>query len=142
MNIMELTINEFPFVSEMPKREKSKVAKIWDQFQELSRLQKTHGILIPQAMAAKMLSVSPQRVWQFVEEGRLEFVEMNGIRFVTENSIVEFARVQRKEGRPPGRIVDAAEKGNVALLKESYRASRELLTEYREAASKSSKNNP
>jgi hypothetical protein len=136
---MELTITEFPFVAEIPKREKTKVAKIWDQFQELARVQKEHGIVISQTMASKMLNISSQRVGQFLDEGRLQFVEMDGIRFVTEKSIIEFAKMERKNGRPPGRIEEAAGKGNVALAQEAFRCAKEVLEEQKAERVKQSK---
>lgn len=96
----EATVNEFPFVAELPKREKSKLTKIWEQFQELSTAQEEHGILLPQVFVASMLGLSRQRVNEICKDGRLVVVQIGGRPFVTENSVIEFARTERKTGRP------------------------------------------
>jgi len=91
---------EMPFMAEMPRREKSKVMRVWDSFQELSKIAETEGIPIPQAFAAKVLDVSTQRVSQLAQEGRLKVVQVNGHPFVTENSVVAYAQSERTAGRP------------------------------------------
>lgn len=91
---------EFPFVQEMPKREKTRITKVWEQFRELSRIAEKKGMLVPQNFVAKLLGVSPQRIDQLAQEERLERVYVNGAAFITENSVVEFAATERKNGRP------------------------------------------
>lgn len=91
---------EFPAFADLPKREKSKVAHVWDTFRELSRVTEEKGMLVPQTFVAKLLGISTQRVHQLVAEGRFETYEMNGIPLITENSIVAFAKLERKSGRP------------------------------------------
>jgi hypothetical protein len=91
---------EFPFVAELPKREKSKLGSLWDQFGLLKGLIDEKGAMVPPVLAGKLLDVSYQRVWQLVAAGKLERVEFGGHGFITENSIVELARSERKTGRP------------------------------------------
>ena len=98
--MFEAEINEFPFVRELPKREKSKYARVWDTFRELSAIAKTEGMPIPQVYAAKALGICTQRVSQLANEGRLKVVMVGGTRFVTENSVVAYAKSERKAGRP------------------------------------------
>lgn len=96
----QAAITEFPFVDEMPKGEKSKLAKIWDQFQALSDAQKEHGILLPPAFVASMLGVSRQRISEVCKDGRLVVVQVGGRPFVTEHSVIDYAKAERKVGRP------------------------------------------
>lgn len=98
--MFEAAITEFPFVAEMPKREKSKLQKVWDRFKEIQALQDVHGMLIPHVMAAKLLDVSHQRVSQLVEAGKLVCVKIEGSSLITEKSLVELAKSERKAGRP------------------------------------------
>jgi hypothetical protein len=91
---------DFPFVQDLPKREKSKLANLWDHFTELRSVMAEHGALVPQSFAAELLGVSPQRINQLVTAGKLTVVPFHTGRFVTENSIVALAKSERKNGRP------------------------------------------
>jgi hypothetical protein len=99
---------DFPFVAELPKREKSRLAKIWEAFQEVKAIQATEGCLIPDSVAATLLEVSRVRVEQLCDDGKLKRVMWHGRRFVTENSLVQHARSERKAGRPQKTIDDCA----------------------------------
>ena len=92
---------EFPWVGSLPKREKSKFAKLWDQFQAIKRVTEERGMIVPPHVAAKLLGVSRQRVNELLNDGRMETVEVGGARFILEDSLVEFCKLERKEGRPP-----------------------------------------
>jgi DNA-directed RNA polymerase subunit F len=98
----EAQIMEMPFVADLPKREKSKLRKLWDGLSELSKVAEEKGMLIQQSVAAKLLDVSPQRVNDLVKLGRLEIYVFNGVPLVTENSVVDYAKSERKAGRPVG----------------------------------------
>lgn len=91
---------EFPFTATMPKREKSKLTKVWELLQRMKQISDTEGDLVPVMMAAKLLGISRSRVDQFVQEGRLKRYEIDGHVFLTENSIVECAKTERRNGRP------------------------------------------
>jgi hypothetical protein len=98
---------EFPFVAALPKREKSKLTKAWENFQELGRIAEREGMLIPQSMAAALLDMSRQRVNVLVNEGRLRVVQVNGQSYVAGNSVRDYAQAEHKSGRPvqiPGTI--------------------------------------
>lgn len=96
--MFEAVAHEFPFVDDLPKREKSRWAKLWEQFQTARALTAEHGIILPQAAAAQLLGVSRQRVFQLVEEGRLQTLELAGCRYVTEKSIIAHAEAERRSG--------------------------------------------
>lgn len=107
---------EFPFVEELPKREKGKIAKILDVFEELERVTKERGPMIPQTLAGDFLGVSRQRVGQLMDQGRLVFHEINGERFLFLSSLMEFAKQERRgPGRPKRSLVAAAMAGGEAL---------------------------
>lgn len=91
---------DFPFVAEMPKRERSKVATLWDRFQRLKEITDEKGMLLPPAFCAKLLGVCRQRVYVLMDEGRLEKVEVDGHTFVTEESFIAWCRAEHKNGRP------------------------------------------
>lgn len=91
---------EFPFVESLPKREKSRVEKAIDLMREMSELQKREGALVPAILAAKILNVSHQRLYELSELGRVRTIEFHGHRYITEKDLVEFAKMERKAGRP------------------------------------------
>jgi hypothetical protein len=97
---MSEAVLDFPFVEQLPKREKSRLAKLWDHFTEVREASKVHGMLVPMTMAADLAGVSKQRILQIIEDGRLVRIEVNGHPFITENSFVEWAKGERKAGRP------------------------------------------
>jgi len=109
---------EFPFVAAMPKREKSGFVKVWDHFQELKAVTAQKGMIVPVHMAACLLGVSHQRVSQFLDDGRLEPIEIRGHRYVAESSLVEFCKVERKNGRPVNLPVTAKESWRRARSKD------------------------
>ena len=94
----EAAVTEFPFVEVLPKREKSKLARLWDQFHEVRAAVKAHGAVFPQNYAAALLGVSPQRIHQLVNEGRLVTVQIGARPFVTEQAIIDFAKSERANG--------------------------------------------
>lgn len=109
---------EFPFVkdlpklSDLPKREQSKLQKVWNQVAELRAIQEQKGGLFPIRLVCGMLDVSRQRVYELIEAGRLECVDMEGgVRMVTGESVVGFAQTERKAGRPVKVQEEAKAKG-------------------------------
>ncbi len=91
---------EFPFVASLPKREKSKLARLWEQFRELHELGKTEGVLVPPRAAAKLLGLSQQRVDQLMDTGKLRRIEFCGHPYIPEASLLLFAQSVRRTGRP------------------------------------------
>ena len=98
--VFDSTATDFPFVAELPKREKSKLVKFWESFRVFSALRKEHGDLVPQKVAAILLDISTTRVDELVETGKLVRKDFCGHVYITENSLVEVARSERKAGRP------------------------------------------
>ena len=97
--VTELT--DFPFVADLPKREKSKVSKALDAMDELESIVAERGPLIPQAMGAKVVGVSSARICQLVDAGAIDTYTVNGDRFLFVRSFREFCKRERKNGRPP-----------------------------------------
>lgn len=97
---MEQAIAEFPFVERLPKREKSRLGKLWDAFSQFKALTEKHGTIIPIPLAAEMAGVSRQCIENYVARGRLAAVELNGRFYVLEDSFIEYAKSERKPGRP------------------------------------------
>jgi len=91
---------DFPFVAEMPKRERSKVATLWDRFQQLKSITEEKGMLLPVVFCAKLLGVSRQRVYVLLDEGKMERIDLDGQMFVTEESFIAWCRAEHKAGRP------------------------------------------
>jgi hypothetical protein len=102
-----LDLGEFPFVAELPKREKRAVVTAWDMWQEAKELIAAKGNLIPLTLAADLGGVSKQRISDLVRAGRLERVALGNHVFVTESSLLSWVRSERKPGRPwPSTIGD------------------------------------
>jgi hypothetical protein len=93
-------VEEFPFVASLPKREKSRFANLLESIKEHRQLTQKHGSLLPVAVAAAFLGVSKQAVHSFLDSGRLEKIEFHGHVFVSEIGLIEFAKIERKSGRP------------------------------------------
>jgi len=105
------TLSDFPFVADLPKREKSARAKVLEAMDEVARVTAERGPLIPQALAAEFLGLTTQRVGALISTGRVEAVELVGRRFVVLNSFREFAKIERRTGRPrksPAPVAQAA----------------------------------
>lgn len=97
---MNEAVADFPFVATLPKREKSRLARLWDHFAAVREISKEHGMLVPVKMAADLAGVSHQRIADLIGDGRLVRIDLHGHRYVTENSFVEWAKSERKNGRP------------------------------------------
>jgi len=95
-------VQDFPFVSDLPKREQKKVSSVWDELEIIASLVKENGPPVPHSMCALALGVSKQRIYQLVESGRLKTMEYGGQKHVSRNSLYEFATQERKAGRPVG----------------------------------------
>ena len=91
---------EMPFVAALPKREKSRVVKLLEHVAEMSKLVESKGMLIPVRLASSIVGVTHQRISALMEAGVLERVDYNGHPFVTEKSLIAWARTERKAGRP------------------------------------------
>lgn len=98
--LMVTDVSEFHFVGDLPKREKTKVRRLFDVLDDLDNTVKVRGALVPQVMVAEILGVQRQRVSTLIAAGRLEAIDVGGYKQVFTESIREFAR---KEPLKPGR---------------------------------------
>jgi hypothetical protein len=98
--MLEAQTMDFPFVEELPKRERSKLGTLWDRFNELRAITEEKGMLLPVPFCASLLGISGQRVHQLIEAGKMERVDVDQAVFVTEKSLIEWARGEHKAGRP------------------------------------------
>lgn len=98
--IEAVNVTEFPFVSELPKREKSELARAWDRLVAFERLQTYHGPCVPASVAAALLGISRQRVYQLIEQGRFARLEIEGHCFIPTGDVRAYAESERKTGRP------------------------------------------
>jgi hypothetical protein len=124
--VFEATINEFPFVEVLPRREKSKVRKVWDLVRQMAEIQKTEGTLVPLMLAGRCLDLSRSRIDDIVNDGRLKRVEIDGHVFITENSLIDFAQTERKYGRPCKLPQTSSE-----MMKIAQKTSREIIQKLR-----------
>jgi hypothetical protein len=65
---------------------------------EFKRISKLQGGLVPQSAAATALGISRQRVHQLVTEGTLSHWTFYGMKWLSENELVSFAKLHRGEG--------------------------------------------
>jgi predicted DNA-binding transcriptional regulator AlpA len=98
--MFEAQLVEFPFMAEMPKRERSKMGTLWDRFTQLKEITEKKGMLLPVVFCSKLLGVSRQRVYDLLKEGRMERVEVEGQMYITEESFVAWCKAEHKAGRP------------------------------------------
>lgn len=112
-------MSEFSFVEGLTKREKSKLVKAWELLGHLREAMDREGVLVPVMLGAKCLDLSRSRIDDICRDGRLRRVEVDGHVFLTEQSIVEFAKTERKTGRPV--------KGSSPSFKECWTISNDLV---------------
>lgn len=91
---------EFPWVSSLPRSEKTKVGHALAAAREFIALQKKHGPLVPLALVAASMNVSRQRMHQLVTEGRIRTVFFHNFHYVSEAELQRFGDEERKNGRP------------------------------------------
>lgn len=91
-------------MASLPKREKAAVMGAWEELHEFCEMVKTNGAVIPVTFAGRVLNVSRQRVYELINEGRIQTMELGGHVFVVADSLVEWGKGERKAGRPVGAI--------------------------------------
>lgn len=107
--MFEASVNEFPFMVTLAKREKSRFTKFLDHYNEFKTLQDRVGDLLPLGIVHRLLNVSRQRVSQLREAGKLEAYEWQGQWWYTEDSVIAFAKSERRTGRPGWTMQQALE---------------------------------
>ena len=93
--------SDFPFVDDIPKREQKKVLSLWDSLAAFSELVKENGPPVSFTLASKLLGISKQSVSQLVQDNRFKIITSpDGVAVITANSLMDFAKEERKAGRP------------------------------------------
>lgn len=93
---------------------------------EYEEAQARHGLLVPPSTVAESLGVSPQRVDQLMDAGRLRGVVVSGRKYVVAASVVEYL----KDGpRPIGRPRKLSKVANSVRLGVELAAAAEAMIE-------------
>lgn len=79
----------------LPRREKTR----WEELQEMNALSRERGALLPTGLAAEVLDVSRQRLYQLLDAGRIESFEFFGRKWVPEGDLLAWAKSDRTPGR-------------------------------------------
>lgn len=93
------TVAEFPFVSAVTRKRANPEA--WEALKALKAASQSGGAWVPAGLAAAMLGVSKERLYKLMEEGTLTGEKYHGHLFFSEDSLVSYAKSERKAGRPP-----------------------------------------
>jgi ATP-dependent exoDNAse (exonuclease V) alpha subunit len=91
---------EFPFMDEVPKRQRVKIVDVWDEIAGAIAYTSEHGALMPVSRAAKALNVGRTRIDQLVSAKKLVRIDVYDRVFVTVKSVREHAEAPRVKGRP------------------------------------------
>lgn len=83
----------------VPVREKGKFASAMDQAKEFAKAVGDDEILFP-SQAALLLGVSPTRITDLMDEGRLQTARLGSRRVILMRSFKAFYESDRKPGRP------------------------------------------
>ena len=69
-----------------------------DDLREFLRITKQRGGLVPISAVATILGVSRQRVHQLADEGTFSVYQFYGMRWLLEEEVVSFAKLNRRAG--------------------------------------------
>ena len=107
--VFDSTATDFPFMAEMPKREKTRRQRLLDEYHAFCSLM-SGNLPFLLSDAAVFLGVSRQRVWQLCESGRLERVEFLGKPWVTGQSVMKMMKELRKTGVHVREFLDSSDR--------------------------------
>ena len=96
--IWNMTQNDVSAGSPLTQKKPYGLRGILADMREFKRISKLQGGLVPQSAAATALGVSRQRVHQLVTEGTLNHWTFYGMKWLSENEVVSFAKLHRGEG--------------------------------------------
>lgn len=122
MDSLELS---FPFVEDLPKREKSR----WQKFRDAWATAKAKGPLIPLTLAAKLSDVSRQRLDELIAAGKLERVDLEGHVMITEDSLIAWLDAPDEKPGPKGPRVSKKGPNAPRTAKQLWKVSREWAEE-------------
>ena len=80
---------------------KRKLAAHWDELRNIRYAHEANGAVVAQKKAAALLAVSPQRIGQLIDSGRLQSVDIGGFPVVTLQSVIEYGISPRNPGGRP-----------------------------------------
>jgi len=98
--MFEATADEFPFVEDLPKREKSRWQKYCDAMAEFAEVSRQEGGLVHVSMAANFLNVSRTRIDELCNAGILKRFSFGGHVVISVRSLKERAESKLLKGRP------------------------------------------
>jgi hypothetical protein len=98
--MFEADAMQFPFLAEVTPKTSTRVQRIVRAAKAIAEAVERNGSIIPREMVAGLVGLTRQRIHQLIESGDLVQVEIEGHAFVTEDSLVEWLKVERKAGRP------------------------------------------
>jgi len=99
--MFEATISEFPFVGELPKRDKSKLQEVWDELAEFHEVSKREHGLVSVQHAMKCLNVSRSSIDDLVRRCKLTRFEFGGHVVISVKSLKQWANAERSVGGRP-----------------------------------------
>jgi|SRR5665213_1582520 len=97
---MDTTVEDFPFVADLPKREQKQVRSVVSEWNDFKEIVRSKGQMVPPNIAAAIANVSRQRIHQLIQKGTLEAVNLHGSVFITEASFTAWVCGDRTSGRP------------------------------------------
>ena|SRR5208282_5425344 len=74
------------------------VSSVLADTKEFMRLLKIKGGLVPQSVVPTILGVSRQRVHQLVEEGTFSYWTFYGMKWLSQDEVISFAKLNRQAG--------------------------------------------
>jgi len=85
---------------DIPADEPKKVRTKWQELQEMAEVADANGGLVPPVVAASLLDVSRQRVYELMKDARFRSYVFFGVTYVPVDDVVAFVNSERKSGRP------------------------------------------
>jgi len=103
---MEAAVAEFAFVEALPPAKQvdesglSKSERLHRKLTVIKDLMASKGVLVPVALVAEVFGLSRQRIHGICDQGHMEKVVIHGTSYITEESLLQYLKEERKAGRP------------------------------------------
>lgn len=88
-------------VKQVAPKKASKIGRLLERLNEFRKFEAEYGELIPLPVAVGLLGVTKQRVYALIDEGRISSCVFEGHHYVTLDTVFDYAKSERKGGRPP-----------------------------------------
>jgi hypothetical protein len=115
-----VTATSAPSPSAVKVKKAAALRTLIDDTQRFVKITQTNGGLVPQSMVGTILGVSRQRVHQLVAEGVFSHWTFYGMKWLSQNEVVAFGKLQRRAG----------ENQHVPSNKQLWKTAREAGAEY------------